>query len=162
MIRTGIGFDVHPLVEERELWLGGVRLDGYDMGLDGHSDADVVCHAICDALLGAVGLGDIGEFFPNTDPAYRDYPGVKFLDAVRVMIAKKKYEIVNVDCTVMSDAVRLGERKKDMQVTIASYLEIDTDRVCVKATSFEGYGAVGRGEVIAAQAVATVTPTRDK
>jgi len=162
MIRTGIGFDVHPLVEDRELWLGGVRLDGYDMGLDGHSDADVLCHAICDALLGAVGLGDIGEFFPNTDPAYRGYPGVEFLDAVRVMVAKKGYEVVNIDSTVMSDAVRLGERKKDMQVTIASCLGIDTNRVCVKATSFEGYGSVGRGEVIAAQAIATVKSTKDR
>lgn len=162
MIRTGIGWDVHPLVEGRDLWLGGVRLDGYDLGLEGHSDADVVCHAICDALLGAVGLGDIGEFFPDSDRRYRGYPGVRFLEEVRAMINKRGYRIVNIDCTVMSDAVRLGVRKKDMQAAIASHLGIDRDCVCVKATSFEGFGAVGRGEVIAAQAVATVTTSGDR
>ena len=156
MYRTGIGWDVHPLVEGRELYLGGLRFEGEPKGLGGHSDADVVCHAICDALLGALALGDIGEHFPDTDAAYKDFPGTKFLEIVRDMVIDRGYRIVNVDCVVMSDAVRLGERKKQMQAAIASHLGIDPGLVGVKATTWEGFGAVGRGEVIAAQAVSTV------
>ena len=158
MFRVGIGWDVHPLVEGRELYLGGVHFDSEPRGLAGHSDADALCHAICDALLGALALGDIGEHFPDTDPRYRDFPGRKFLEAVRDMVIDRGYRIVNVDCIVMSDAVRLGKRKKEMQATIALHLDLGVDRVSVKATTFEGHGAVGRGEVIAAQAIALVAP----
>lgn len=157
MFRTGIGWDVHPLVAVRALWLGGVRFEGEPRGLAGHSDADVVCHAICDALLGAVGLGDIGEHFPDTDKRYRGFPGVKFLEIVRGMMDDCGYTIVNVDCTVMSDAVRLGLKKHEMQKTIAVHLGVEAEWVSVKATTWEGHGAVGRGEIIAAQAVALVT-----
>jgi 2-C-methyl-D-erythritol 2,4-cyclodiphosphate synthase len=153
MYRTGIGWDVHPLVEGRELYLGGMRFEGESKGLAGHSDADVVCHAVCDALLGALALGDIGECFPDTDETYKDFPGTKFLELVSEMVLDRGYHIANVDCVVMSDAVRLGNRKKQMQAIIASHLKIDPDRVGVKATTWEGCGAVGRGEVIAAQAV---------
>jgi 2-C-methyl-D-erythritol 2,4-cyclodiphosphate synthase len=154
MYRTGIGWDVHPLEEGRPLHLGGVHFDGAPQGLKGHSDADVVCHAICDAILGALALGDIGEHFPDTDPKYKGFPGVEFLTAVRDMIAGKDYRIVNVDCTVMSDAVRLGDNKKTMAATIAGHLGVATERVSVKATTWEGHGAVGRGEVVACQAIA--------
>ncbi|UCG50645.1 MAG: 2-C-methyl-D-erythritol 2,4-cyclodiphosphate synthase [Candidatus Latescibacterota bacterium] len=159
MYRTGIGWDVHSLVEGRELWLGGVQFKGAEKGLEGHSDADVVCHAICDALLGALALGDIGEHFPDTDPKYKDFPGTEFLKGVRDMVTQHGYRIANVDCVVMSDAVRLGNRKKEMQTAIASHLGIESGRVGVKATTWEGHGAVGRGEVIAAQAVVAVTKT---
>ncbi len=156
MNRFGIGWDVHPLKEGRDLFLGGVHFEGAPKGLDGHSDADVVCHAICDALLGAAALGDIGEHFPSSDPSFRDFPGTKFLGIVCDMVAERGYRIVNVDCTVMSDAVRLGDKKKTMATTIARHLKIETARVSVKATTWEGHGAVGRGEVIACQAVAAI------
>jgi 2-C-methyl-D-erythritol 2,4-cyclodiphosphate synthase len=157
MYRVGIVWDVHPLVEGRALYLGGVHFDDEPMGLEGHSDADAVCHAIVDALLGAAAIGDIGEHFPDSDPAYKDFPGVDFLEAVRDKMAELNYAIANVDCTVMSDTVRLGEKKKKMAVTIASHLGIDASQVSVKATTWEGKGAVGRGEVIACQAIALLT-----
>ncbi len=158
MQRIGIGWDVHPLVEGRELHLGGVRFEGERRGLAGHSDADVVCHAICDALLGALALGDIGEHFPDTDKRYKNFPGTKFLEIVRGMVDDCGYKIVNIDCVVMSDAVRLAKRKHEMQKTIATELGIDAEYVSVKATTWEGHGSIGRGEVIAAQAVALVVP----
>ncbi|NIM19244.1 MAG: 2-C-methyl-D-erythritol 2,4-cyclodiphosphate synthase [Candidatus Latescibacteria bacterium] len=156
MVRTGIGWDVHPLVEGAELHLGCLHFPDAEKGLKGHSDADVVCHAICDALLGAAALGDIGDYFPDTDPEFEGCPGSKLLERVRDMVAEKGYRIVNVDCTVMSDAVRLGPKKKDMARTVASHLGLRPDEVCVKATTWEGHGAVGRGEVIACEAIATV------
>ena len=157
MFRIGIGWDVHPLVEGRALYLGCIHFAGEPRGLAGHSDADAVCHAICDALLGATGLGDMGEHFPDTDARFRNFPGQKFLEIVRDMVDECRYSIVNVDCVVMSDAVRLGKRKQQMQSAIALHLGIDAESVSVKATTWEGKGAVGRGEVIAAQAVALVT-----
>ena len=156
MYRTGIGWDVHPLVEGRELWLGCVHFDDAPRGLDGHSDADVVCHAVCDALLGAVGLGDIGDHFPPPYDAYKGTAGAKFLKIVRDMVHANGYTIGNIDCVVMSDAVRLGDRRKEMQIVMAEHHGLESEQVCVKATTWEGFGAVGRGEVIAAQVVATV------
>jgi 2-C-methyl-D-erythritol 2,4-cyclodiphosphate synthase len=156
MFRAGIGWDVHRLVEGAELHLGCIHFPGAAKGLEGHSDADVVCHAICDALLGALALGDIGEHFPDDDQQYENYPGGGFLKRVGQMVAAEGYSIANVDCTVMSDAVRLGDKKKDMALAISMHLGIDAGCVSVKATTWEGCGAVGKGEVIACEAVAMV------
>jgi 2-C-methyl-D-erythritol 2,4-cyclodiphosphate synthase len=156
VLRVGIGWDVHALVEERELYLGCVHFPNATKGLEGHSDADVVCHAICDALLGALALGDIGENFPDTEPEFKNYPGGDFLKRVWNMLNDEGYWITNIDCTVMSDAVRLGDKKKEMASAIASYLGIEPGQVSVKATTWEGRGAVGRGEVIACEAIAMV------
>lgn len=156
MLRIGIGYDVHTLKAGRPLMLGCVHFEDSRVGLDGHSDADVVAHAVCDALLGAAGLGDIGEHFPPTDPQFKDFPGGSFLGRTAKMLEEKGFEVLNVDCVVMSDAVVLGERKKAMAVTIAGHLGIDGDRVNVGATTHEGTGPVGRGEVIACQAAALV------
>ena len=156
MFRNGIGWDVHPLVAGEGLYLGCVRFPNVGKRLAGHSDADVVSHAICDALLGAAALGDIGEFFPDTDPQYKDYPGSEFLKRVRQIIKNKGYQIVNVDCMVMSDAVRLGEKKKEMAEAIAAALDLQPNRVSVKATTWEGHGAIGRGEIIACEAIALI------
>ncbi len=156
MFRTGIGWDVHPLVKGAELYLGGLHFPNAEKGLKGHSDADVVCHAICDALLGALALGDIGEHFPDTDPKFKGFRSVKFLEITSEMISREDYQIVNVDCTVMSDAVRLGGKKKEMARTLASHLGCRPEQVSIKATTWEGRGAIGRGEVIACQAVATI------
>lgn len=159
MYRTGIGWDVHVLEEGRELVLGCVRFPEEPRGLKAHSDGDVVCHAICDAILGAAALGDIGDHFPDTDEAYRGFPGGQFLERVRHQVADL-YEIVNVDCVIMSDAVRIGSRKRDMKDAIANHLQLGPDQVGVKATTWEGHGTVGRGEVIACQAVATLRRRR--
>jgi 2-C-methyl-D-erythritol 2,4-cyclodiphosphate synthase len=156
MIRTGIGWDVHRLVAGRPLVLGGVRFEAAESGLEGHSDADVVCHAICDALLGALALGDIGDHFPDSDPAYSDFDSTRFLRKVAALVAGEGWKPVNIDCTVMSDAVRLGPKKREMERVMAAHLGIDPGRVSVKATTWEGRGTVGRGEVIACQAIATV------
>jgi 2-C-methyl-D-erythritol 2,4-cyclodiphosphate synthase len=156
VFRVGIGWDVHRLVKGTELFLGCVRFPGAVKGLEGHSDADVICHAICDALLGAIALGDIGEHFPDTDSEFKNYPGGEFLKRVHKMVTDEGYAIVNIDCTVMSDAVRLGERKKEMSSTIALHLGLVPGRVSVKATTWEGRGAVGKGEVIACEAIAMV------
>jgi 2-C-methyl-D-erythritol 2,4-cyclodiphosphate synthase len=125
-------------------------------GLEGHSDADVVAHAICDALLGAAGLGDIGEHFPDSDSEYKDYPGAKFLEAVADMVYDAGYEIVNVDCVILCETVRIGERKQRMVTAIAEALDVDDGQVNVKATTNEGKGAVGRGEIIACHATALI------
>jgi len=134
--------------------LGGVHIEDADRGLAGHSDADAVCHAVCDALLGAASLGDIGDHFPDTDPRYKDYPGVKFLAHVKRMITNAGFKIENIDCVVMCDVVKLGSRKREMAHAIAAALELEDNRVNVGATTFEGKGAVGRGEVLACEAIA--------
>jgi len=156
MTRVGIGYDVHRVLEGRDLVLGCVRFEDAPVGLEGHSDADVVAHAVCDALLGAAALGDIGEHFPDTDDRYRGYPGRDFLKSVAEMVRKAGYRVVNVDCVVLCDVVKLGARKKEMAAAVADALGIDAGCVGVKATTFEGRGAVGRGEVIACEAVASI------
>lgn len=154
MNRIGIGYDVHRVTAGKKLVLGCVPFDDAGVGLEGHSDADVVAHAVCDALLGAAGLGDIGEHFPDTAPEFRGAPGASFLERVAVMVTDAGYRIANVDCTVLCDVVRLGARKRAMEAAVATHLGLAHDRVSVKATTFEGKGAVGRGEVIACEAVA--------
>jgi 2-C-methyl-D-erythritol 2,4-cyclodiphosphate synthase len=156
MIRTGIGYDVHAVSSGRPLMLGCVHFEGAAVSLTGHSDADVVSHAICDALLGAAALGDIGEHFPDTDAKWKDAPGCEFLGRVAQLVRGAGYEIVNVDCMVLCDVVRLGERKKEMVAAIAKCLDIAPGAVGVKATTFEGKGAIGRGEAIACEAIATI------
>lgn len=156
MTRSGIGYDVHAVAAGRPLMLGCVHFTDATVGLEGHSDADVVSHAICDALLGAAGMSDIGEHFPDTDARWKNAAGREFLARVAEMVRATGFDIVNVDCTVMADVIRLGEHKREMATAIAQYLDITPDRVNVKATTFEGKGAIGRGEAIACEAIATL------
>jgi len=161
MNRFGIGYDVHALVEGRKLMMGGVHFADAPRGLDGHSDADVVAHAVCDALLGAAAMGDIGEHFPPSDDRWKAFPGGGFLERVAGMLSDAGWRIVNVDCVVMCDAITLGARKKEMAATIAGHLGVDREQVNVKATTFEGHGAVGRGEIIACEAIASISSAQE-
>ena len=148
-MRIGQGFDVHLLVKNRALVLGGVTIP-YEKGLEGHSDADVILHAICDALLGAAGLGDIGEHFPDTDPAYRGIDSLRLLAACFRMVRGEGLRLVNADVTVLAQAPKLGSHKAAMRVNIAKVLDVPTRRINIKATTTEGVGPYGRGEAIAA------------
>jgi len=154
-LRIGHGFDVHPFAAQRPLMLGGVRIL-YDQGLAGHSDADVLLHAIADALLGAAGLGDIGRHFPDTDPAYQDADSSWLLGQVMDLVAEAGYHPVNVDATVIAQQPRLADYIPEMRRHIAATLDLSESRVNVKATTTEQLGFVGREEGIAAQAVTLV------
>jgi 2-C-methyl-D-erythritol 2,4-cyclodiphosphate synthase len=151
-MRVGIGYDVHPLTGGRRLVLGGVELQ-YAHGLDGHSDADVLTHAVIDALLGAAGLGTIGEHFPDSDPIYRDVSSLELLAMAASMVEAAGYEVGNVDAVVVAQEPRLQPHLAEMAVKLADRLGIDQQAVGVKATSPEGVGAAGRGEAMAAHAV---------
>ena len=155
MNRVGIGYDVHRLKEGRPLVLGGVKIP-HKTGLDGHSDADVLMHAICDAVLGAVGEGDIGQFFPNTDPQWRDAPSSVFLEEATRQVAKRNGRLVNVDSMLIAEEPKIGPHIEAMKTNIASALGIPADSVGIKATTNETLGFVGRGEGMAAHAVASV------
>jgi 2-C-methyl-D-erythritol 2,4-cyclodiphosphate synthase len=155
-VRAGIGYDCHRFVEGRRLVLGGVELD-YDRGLEGHSDADVVTHAIIDALLGAAGLEDIGQHFPDTDERYRDADSISLLRAAVAMLSERGLEVGNVDATVMIEQPAIAPVRSAMRSTLARALGVSAERVSIKATRGEGMGFVGRGEGAAALAVATVT-----
>lgn len=155
MIRTGIGFDIHRLVTGRKLILGGVRIES-ELGLTGHSDADVLCHAVIDALLGAVADGDIGSHFPDNDLRWKDADSLKMLATVGERIKNKGARIVNVDATILAEKPRLASYRKEMCKNMAQALVIDETKVSIKATTLEGIGALGRGEGIAAMAVAGV------
>lgn len=155
MIRTGLGFDVHPFAEGRRLVLGGVEIE-HPRGLAGHSDADVLCHAIADALLGAAALGDIGHHFPPDDPRWKDADSRDVLRTVAGRLGEAGWEIVNVDSTVLAEAPRIAPHVDAMRSQIAAALSIAPGAVGVKATTLEGLGAIGRGEGIAAMAVATI------
>lgn len=155
MIATGIGWDVHRLVPGRPLILGGVRVES-ELGLEGHSDADVLAHAVIDALLGAIGAGDVGEHFPDTDPQWKDADSLELLRHVDALIAERGYHVVNVDATVILERPKLGEHKQAMRERLAAALDLDPGRVNVKATRGEGLGFLGRVEGAAALAVATV------
>jgi 2-C-methyl-D-erythritol 2,4-cyclodiphosphate synthase len=152
-MRIGQGFDVHALVAGRRLVIGGVAIP-YEKGLQGHSDADVLLHAICDALLGAAALGDIGRHFPDTDPAYAGADSRRLLREVRQKLAG--YRIVNVDATILAQAPRMAPHVPQMIANIASDLGIEPGAVSVKATTTEHLGFIGRVEGIAAQAVALI------
>jgi 2-C-methyl-D-erythritol 2,4-cyclodiphosphate synthase len=154
-MRIGIGYDVHRLVEGRPLVLGGVTIP-HDKGLLGHSDADVLVHAACDALLGAAGLGDLGEHFPDSDEAYRGIFSIELLKRCRQLIQEKGYAIVNLDGVIMAQAPKLNPYRKDMERTMGEALGLPADRINIKATTTEGLGFVGRQEGIAAQCVALI------
>jgi 2-C-methyl-D-erythritol 2,4-cyclodiphosphate synthase len=151
-VRIGHGFDAHKLVEGRRLILGGETFD-YPLGLEGHSDADVVTHALVDALLGAAGLGDIGMHFPDTDPAYRDAPSLEMLRTITLAIEALGFIIANVDVTVYAQNPKVGPRRPAIVGNLAEAMGIDPYLVNVKATTTEGMGFLGRGEGIAASAV---------
>lgn len=155
-IRTGFGYDVHAFAEGRELWLGGVCIP-YARGLAGHSDADVVLHAVCDALLGAAGMGDIGLLFPDTDARHQGRPSIEFVREVRVRLRESGWQVVNVDVTLLAEEPRIGPYREHMVAILAGELGIDPVQVNIKATTSERLGFVGRREGIACWAVATIT-----
>ncbi|GAX89346.1 2-C-methyl-D-erythritol 2,4-cyclodiphosphate synthase [Effusibacillus lacus] len=152
MIRVGIGFDVHQLVEGRPLIIGGVTIP-YEKGLLGHSDADVLLHSVKDALLGAIGEGDIGRHFPDTDERYRGADSVDLLRHVWRLVRDKGYRLGNIDCTVIAQKPKLAPYIEEMRGVIAKELDADLSQINVKATTTEKLGFTGRGEGIAAQAV---------
>jgi 2-C-methyl-D-erythritol 2,4-cyclodiphosphate synthase len=154
-MRVGIGYDIHPFAEGRRLVLAGVEFEG-EAGLRGHSDADVVTHAVIDALLGAAGLGDIGRHFPDSEERWRDASSMEMLRAVRTLLETENYQVVNVDVSVVAERPRLGPKGGAMCENLGSVLGIGPSFVSIKATTAEGLGALGRGEGIAAWAVALV------
>ncbi len=153
--RVGIGYDSHRLADGRRLVIGGVELE-HDQGLDGHSDADVLAHALTDALLGAAGLGDIGEHFSDSDERWRDADSMQLLAHVLSLLDAERLELVNVDCTLVMERPKLGPRKTEIRSSLAATLRLDERRVNVKASTGERIGFVGRGEGVAALAVASV------
>jgi 2-C-methyl-D-erythritol 2,4-cyclodiphosphate synthase len=150
---SGIGYDCHRLLAGRPLILGGIEVPG-ERGLEGHSDADVLTHAVIDALLGAAGLGDIGDHFPDTDERWRGADSLELLAAVLAQLAEAGHELVNVDCTLMMQAPKLGDRKHAIRERLAAVLGLPLGRVNVMATTGEGIGFVGREEGVAALAIA--------
>ncbi|WP_085520828.1 2-C-methyl-D-erythritol 2,4-cyclodiphosphate synthase [Tuberibacillus sp. Marseille-P3662] len=154
-MRIGQGFDVHRFEVGRPLIIGGVDIP-YEKGLTGHSDADVLLHAICDALLGAIGAGDIGRHFPDHDPAYKDVDSKVLLTNVWGMVQEKGYQLANLDCVIMAQAPKMAPYIDDIQHVIAEYLGAQTNQINIKATTTEKLGFTGRGEGIAAQAVCLI------
>jgi 2-C-methyl-D-erythritol 2,4-cyclodiphosphate synthase len=154
-MRTGIGYDVHRLAAGRKLVLGGTEIP-YEKGLLGHSDADVLVHAVCDALLGAAGMGDIGLHFPDTDPKYKDISSITLLSQTGDMVRGKGFSIRNIDTIIFAEAPKIGPYRKNMQQNLATAVNVDPTCVNVKATTAEGLGIIGKGEGIAAMCVALV------
>jgi 2-C-methyl-D-erythritol 2,4-cyclodiphosphate synthase len=153
--RCGIGYDAHRLVSGRRLILGGVEIS-HHRGLEGHSDADVLSHAVADAILGALGAGDIGKHFPNTDEAIRGISSIEILRHVATIAAKKNARVVNVDATLLAEAPKISSHISAMKEKIAAALGVQVDAISIKATTNEGLGAIGRGEGMSAIAVASV------
>ena len=154
-MRIGIGYDVHRLVTGRKLVLGGTLIP-YEKGLLGHSDADVLTHAVCDALLGAAGLGDIGLHFPDTDPVYKDISSLTLLAQTRAKIRNKGFNIVNIDTIIFAESPKLSSYRKSMQENLAAIVEIDPSYINIKATTTEGLGMIGKGEGIGAMSVVLI------
>jgi 2-C-methyl-D-erythritol 2,4-cyclodiphosphate synthase len=154
---VGFGYDIHPLKRGRPLILGGVAIP-HETGLDGHSDADVLCHAVMDALLGAAALGDIGQHFPDSDTGFQGASSLKLLKRVRDMVREAGFGIVNVDSTVVAEAPRLFPYRESMTRNLAGALCIDAGRISIKATTHEGLDSVGRKEAIAAYSVVLLEP----
>jgi 2-C-methyl-D-erythritol 2,4-cyclodiphosphate synthase len=158
MSLVGIGYDSHRLALGRRLVIGGIEIP-YELGLDGHSDSDVLTHAIIDALLGAAGLGDIGEHFPDTDERWRDADSIALLEAVLEMVRAERLHVVNVDCTVIMETPKLSPHRAAIRERLAAVLGLETRRINVKASTGERMGFVGRGEGVAALAVAALDET---
>ncbi len=154
-MRIGIGHDTHRLAEGRPLFLGGVRIE-HPRGLLGHSDADVVLHAVTDALLGAAGLGDIGDAFPDTDPAHRNRDSADFLSQTLARLAREGWRLVNLDIIIFAQEPKLGPAKADIRRNLAQLLGLDVMMVNIKAKTGEGVGAIGRAEAISCQAIALI------
>lgn len=154
-----MGYDVHQLVEGRKLILGGISIP-FEKGLLGHSDADVLVHAICDALLGAAGLADIGVHFPDTEPAFRDIYSIRLLALTREMVSAKGFSVVNIDTTIFAQAPKISPYREQMQKRIADTLDISPELVNIKATTTEGLGMIGAGQGIAAMCVALLELNR--
>ncbi len=159
-MRIGMGYDVHRLEDDRDLIIGGVKIE-YEKGLLGHSDADVLTHAIMDAILGAAGEGDIGLHFPDTDEKYKDADSLKLLEEVGNIIEKKLYVVENIDATILAQAPKMRPYIDEMRANIAKALKISVELVNVKATTEEGLGFTGSGEGIAAHAVCLLSSLRD-
>ena len=159
-MRIGMGYDVHRLVEDRELVVGGVKIP-YEKGLLGHSDADVLLHAIMDALLGAAALGDIGKHFPDTDPKYKGISSLELLKQVGGLLAEKGFLVENIDSTIIAQAPKMRPYIDTMRQNIATVLDLDIGHISVKATTEEGLGFTGTGEGISAQAVCMLTSPFD-
>jgi 2-C-methyl-D-erythritol 2,4-cyclodiphosphate synthase len=155
MVRCGIGFDVHAFAAGRKLILGGVEIE-YQQGLAGHSDADVVCHAVADALLGAAGLGDIGMMFPNTDPANKDISSLLILEKIADRLNKNGCKIINIDMSIIAEQPKIAPHSDKMRERLAAALKIDKDAVNIKGKTTERLGFTGRQEGIAAMAVASI------
>ena len=152
-MRIGMGYDVHKLTDDRKLILGGIKIP-FEKGLLGHSDADVLVHAIMDSLLGAAGLGDIGKFFPDADPEFKDISSIELLKRVGVLLKDNGYEVGNIDATVICQRPKLASYREKMTDNIAKALGINAEKVCVKATTEEGLGFTGEGLGISAQSIA--------
>ena len=157
-MRIGIGYDIHQLKRGRRLVLGGVTIP-FEKGLLGHSDADVLVHALCDALLGAAGLGDIGLHFPDTDPELKDIYSIRLLAKTYEMVSSKGFAISNVDSTIFAEAPKLSPYREEMQKNIAEAIQIEPNRVNVKATTSERLGIIGREEGIAAMCIVLLIET---
>ena len=154
-MRVGMGYDVHKLVEGRDLIIGGVNIP-YEKGLLGHSDADVLLHAITDALLGAAALGDIGKHFPDTDPKYKGISSITLLEHVGALLEKNNYVIENIDATIIAQRPKMRPHIDTMRENVAKALKIDLDQVNIKATTEEGLGFTGTGEGISSQAICAI------
>lgn len=152
-MRAGLGYDVHRLAKGRKLMLGGVEIP-FEKGLLGHSDADVLLHALCDAMLGAAGLGDIGMHFPDTDSRYKNISSLVLLESTRVIVRNAGYRVENIDATVFAQAPKIAPYRIAIQKSIASALQLEIDAVNIKATTTEGLGTIGEGEGIGAMCVA--------
>lgn len=159
-MRIGMGYDVHRLVEGRDLILGGVMIP-YEKGLLGHSDADVIVHAIMDALLGAAALGDIGRHFPDTDPAYAGISSIKLLEHVQKLLEEHLFIIENIDATIIAQKPKMAPYREEMMENVARALKIERNQVNIKATTEEGLGFTGAGEGISAQAICLLTTVAD-
>lgn len=158
-MRVGIGYDIHRLVEERKLFLGGVEIP-YIKGLLGYSDGDVVMHAVADAMLGALALGDIGQHFPNTDPKYKDISSGELVRKVLALVKGRNFIVNNVDTMILAEEPKICPFRDRMIETLSAALGIARDRVSIKATTAESVGAIGKGEAIAAYAVVTLEEKR--